>query len=77
MSLQFEKSKQTKMFMGECQPVFYFDRISVKEGVDFESHKDYDKFIEVTLVVVVIISSTTKVTLTTKNELVIDVTKCY
>ena len=63
--------------MGECQPVFYFDRISVKEGVDFESHKDYDKFIDVTLVVVVIISSTTKVTLTTKNELVIDVTKCY
>ena len=35
--------------MGECLPVFYFDRISVKEGVDLESHEDYDKFIDVTL----------------------------
>ena len=35
--------------MGERLPVFYFDRISVKEGVDLESHGDYDKFIDVTL----------------------------
>ena len=35
--------------MGERLPVFYFDRISVKEGVDLESHEDYDKFIDVTL----------------------------
>ena len=35
--------------MGERLPVFYFDKISVKEGVDLESHEDYDKFIDVTL----------------------------
>ena len=49
MSLQFEKNKRTNIFMGERLPVNYFDRISVKEGVDLESHKDYDKFIDVTL----------------------------
>ena len=35
--------------MGKRRPVFYFDRISVKEGLDLESHEDYDKFIDVTL----------------------------
>ena len=29
--------------------VFYFDRISVKEGVDLESHRNYHKFIDVNL----------------------------
>ena len=56
--------------MGERLPVFYFDRISVKEGVDLESHEDYDKFIDVTLskrYSVCRVISTTKVILTTKN----------
>ena len=37
------------IFIGERLPVFYFDRISVKEEVDLESCKDYDKLIDVTL----------------------------
>ena len=56
--------------MGERLPVFCFDRISVKEGVDLESHEDYDKFIDVTLskrYSVCRVISTTKVILTTKN----------
>ena len=47
--LWFEKNKQTKSFMGERLPVFYFDRTSVKEGVDLESQKEYHKFIDETL----------------------------
>ena len=47
--LWFEKSKQTNIFLGEGLPVFYFDRISVTEGVDLESHQDYDNFIDETL----------------------------
>ena len=45
------KKQSDKKFYGCTSrlPVSYFDRISVKEGVDLESHEDYDKFIDVTL----------------------------